>query len=184
MLQLTLTGRVPEVGRRPAYIVDIALEVLHLRQLFRFAYYRVKAAAPDLPSLMISKRAETAAAETSAVADYAELDLSESRYLFLVNGMRRILKWKLVDVVQFLSFERRLRRILYDKIPAPIWLRQPQPVDAVVFSVLQTKTLAVGLSGGDDLLKIRQHDRFTVIRRLSRPVAGPAYPGYVRHIDT
>jgi hypothetical protein len=61
------------VRRRPAQIIDIALEILVLRELFDLAQYRFLRAGYDSRSLVKSDGAEAAVANATPVGDHAEL---------------------------------------------------------------------------------------------------------------
>lgn len=84
--------------------MDISFKVLSLRQLLGFRHYGFFAPASHLPALMISYGAEAASAEAASGADYAELYFFKGRDAACLHiaWVRLILKWKPINVVQFL----------------------------------------------------------------------------------
>ena len=79
MLQLAGAGRIPEIRRRPADIVDIAFEAGVFRHGHRLGQHRFFAAAGHLPALMGGNGAEVARAETSPV-------VHDGKFYFLNGG--------------------------------------------------------------------------------------------------
>src|SRR5699024_4779408 len=77
--QLLFTGGMAEVGRRPAHIVDITLEIRLPDHPGSLLQDRFVAPGLDHPPLMEGQGAETAAAKTAAVADQAEAHFLDGR---------------------------------------------------------------------------------------------------------
>ncbi len=126
--ELLLAGRLPEIGRRPADIVDISFKIRLLRHQAGFLQDRFMAARLDDASLMEGQRAEIAAAEAATVADEAEAYLGDSRdaSVLLIGRMRPPAIGQVIDIIHLLLCERLRGRILYhidrsvrlDKSPA------------------------------------------------------------------
>ena len=69
VFQLLGTGRMAEVSRRAADVMNIALEAVQLRQNLSFAQNRFMAARLNDASLMRMNSAEGTAAEAASAAD-------------------------------------------------------------------------------------------------------------------
>ena len=116
VFQLLGTGRMAEVGRRAADVMDIALEAVQLRQNLSFAQNRFMAARLNDASLMRMNSAEGTAAEAASAADKAELNLFERRNasLGIIARMPLTHIRQIVDSVHLLHRQREDVRILYD----------------------------------------------------------------------
>ena len=79
LCHLLFAGREPEIGRRAAHIVDIALKIRLLRQKLCLLHNGFMASGLDDPPLMEGQGTEAAAAEAAPVADQAELHLTDGR---------------------------------------------------------------------------------------------------------
>ena len=114
VFRLLFAGWEPEIGGRPADVVDISLKIRLLCQKLGFLYDGFMASDLHDPALMERKGAETAAAEASPVADQTEFHLGKSRNpaRFVVNRMPGPHIRKIVHVVHFLDRQRLRRRIL------------------------------------------------------------------------
>ena len=102
-LQLLLAGGMPEIGRRPAYVIDVSLKI---RKLCHFpGFFKNRLMAPGLydPPLMGVDGAERTAPETAPAADDAELYFFQGRNapLFVIHGMPLPGVGQIVDRVHF-----------------------------------------------------------------------------------
>ena len=79
VLQLFLTGWVPEIGGRTSNIMNIALEILILYHTLCLCKNGSMTARLHNASLVESQGTEITAAKTAAVTNQAELDLGNSR---------------------------------------------------------------------------------------------------------
>ena len=127
---------------------------------------------------MICYSAERAAAKTTSVGRYAELHLFYGR-----DAAVLLIAWMIiphivqtVQLVQFIPFQRRLRRILHYEIASVILLYEPGSCHSVVASVLHRKTAAIFLFGRDDIPEIRQDHIVLLDARVFHPYTSPIYP--------
>ena len=98
-------------------------------------------------SLVESKRAETASAETSPAADQTEFYFGYSRYAapFLIRWMKRAGIGQPVDIVHFCLCQRLCRRILHHIQVIIIFFCQPAAGTGICILILGIKTLRVSL---------------------------------------
>ena len=114
---LFLAGALPEIRRRAAHIMNIALKIRIPRHLFRFFYNRSMTAYLQCPTLMKCKRTEAAPAKAPPVADQREFDLRYRRdsTLCLINRMIGLRIWKRIHLVHLL-LRQWFRRWILDHI--------------------------------------------------------------------
>ena len=178
--ELLLAGRLAEIRRGPAYVVDVSLEIRLLRQDGRFPQERSVAARGNNAPLMERERAERACAEAPAAGGERKLDLKQRRDLFLIGGMRRARVGQLVYRVQLFGRKRRGRRV-HDKESVPMRLHKAFPADRILLAVLRHER-------GSIRLFVPRHgfvafDRFVFIhlRERIRHVAGAVHVGDLLH---
>ena len=116
VFQLLGTGRMAEVGRRAANVMDITLEAGKLDQQLCLAQNRFMAARLNDTSLMRMNSAEGTAAEAASAAYQAELNLFERRNasLDIIARMPLTHIRQIIDSVHLLHRQREDVRILYD----------------------------------------------------------------------
>ena len=138
VFQLFFTCRHTEVGSRTTHIMNITFEVRLLCKRLCFAYQRIDAAAAQLPSLMESQCTETASAKAPTAADQTEFHFFYARNsaFCLINRMIVSFIRKFIDLIQFFSFKRRLRRVLYYTQISAIWFHHAAAADGIIISVL------------------------------------------------
>ena len=112
--QLFLTGWLAEICGRPAYIMNITLEILILGHMKRFFENGFMASGLQDPSLMEGEGAEAAASKTAPVAGEAEFDLLQCRNaaVLLVHGVILPGIGKVVHIVHLILGKGKSWRIL------------------------------------------------------------------------
>ena len=141
--ELLLTGRMPEICRRPSHVMDIALKVLIFRHKLRFPDEGFVASRLDNPSLMESQRTEIAAAETSPAAYQGKLYFADSRHASerLIAGMISAHVRQSIDCIHFLLAQGLCRRVLHHVELSVIQLCQPFPGKRIGIAV-STKVIS------------------------------------------
>ena len=111
---LLFAGGMPEVGRGPAHIVDVALEPGQRGQELCLGQHRFLAADGDLPPLVEGDGAEVAVAEAPPVVGDGELHLRQAgnAALRVVHGVPAPGVGQGVDVVQLLGGQNPHGRVL------------------------------------------------------------------------
>ena len=129
---------------------------------------------------MIGDRAEAAASEAAARTDQTELYLAKCRNPSggRVRRMIFVLKRQVIQIVQLLAFQRRLRRVLHHIDRIAVLLRQYLSRNRVVITVLDRKALSVRPLILCDPREIRQGDCFLQPwqAQILRAVAGATHP--------
>ena len=148
VFQLLGTGRMAEVGRRAADVMDITLEAGKLYQQLCFTQNRFMAARLNDTSLMRMNSAEGTAAEAASAAYQAELNLLQRCYAALGVVARVPLTHirQIVDSVHLLHRQREDVRILYD-----IFLLSLLDYD---FAIKRVLLLALQLKGSGKFLAV------------------------------
>ena len=125
LLELFFAGRLAEVCRRAAYVVDIAFEVGEGYHALGFFYDAFMAAAGDHSALMQSEGAEGAAAKAAAVVGDRKPDLLDSGHAAQrdIVGVDIVGIGQLVDRVKLAGIKGHLGRIL-DQIALTAFLHQ------------------------------------------------------------
>ena len=115
VLQLLITGRRTEVGRRASHIMNISLELFVFCKSLCLIQQGGVASRLNNPSLMKGERAKAAGSKTSSVADQAELDLRDGRHTpgLLVRRMISAHIGKPVDKIHLFLCKRLCGWILY-----------------------------------------------------------------------
>ena len=168
--QLLFARRLAEICRRAAHVVDVALEILLMRQAFGLVDDRLVRARLDDAPLVERQRAEIARAEAPAAARQAEFDLRDRGHaagLFIARVIRPRIG-QIVDVIHLGLRERLLRRILYDEFAVAVRLDEPLGREWVGILILQVKA-----PGIDRFVRLhrgigRQCDRRQIVRDLAR----------------
>ena len=166
LFELLLAARMPEVGGRPAHVVDIALKILFPGHPRRLRCDGVVAANLDDPALMKGQGTEAAAAEAAPVGGQAEPDLPDrgDPAQRLIGGVGVPPVGQGVNPVHLVGGKRLLRWILYDKAAFAVGLRQTFGGKRVGVAVLGVKALGIPFPVGQQRLVGRQ--RQTVIHLI------------------
>ena len=140
--QLRVAGCPPEIRRRAADIVDVALEARQLCQQPRLAQDRRMTPALDDTALMGNNRAEVATTEAAALRDQAELHFLDCRYTacLLIDRMIRPLVRQIIHLIHLRLRERLRRRILHDA-PLVILLREPASANGILLEIRRSERL-------------------------------------------
>ena len=128
----------PEICRRPAYVMDITLEIAVIQETFCLSYQRIMAPCLYDPPLMKGKRAEITAAKTPPVADQAKPHFRDRRYAAfpLIGRVIRPHIGITIDLVHLRLIKRHGRRILHDILALPIRFHQPFPGERIRITIL------------------------------------------------
>ncbi len=134
---LLFAGGEAEVGRRPADVVDIALEARVRGDLPGFGEHAFVAARLDIAPLVEGERAEVARAEAAAVVDDGELHLLDGGHAAerLIGRVVGALVWQGVDAVHLLRGERARGRVLHEHAFA-VALQEGAAVHKILLVVL------------------------------------------------
>ena len=151
-LELAVAGGAAEVGRGAAHVVDIALEVGQLRELFRLGDHRFMAARRDDAPLMEGQRAERARAVAAAHMGDGKLDFLErgDAAQAVVHRVPRAHIGQGVGVVQLLLSQRHGWRV-GDQIARAVFLADAAPAHGILLVVLNLERARIGLFVGGDL---------------------------------
>ena len=136
VLLLPRAGGMAEVGRRPAHIMDVALELRVLRKDLRLPQNGLDAPGGDHPPLMKGQRAEVTAAEAAPVVGNGKPHLLNGRDGLLIHGMHLSHKGQVVEPVQLLPGQGALGRI-YNEKPPLAGLHHAAAPNGVIFIVLE-----------------------------------------------
>lgn len=163
-LLLAGTGRLEEIGRRAADIVNISLEIWFVDQPAGFLQNRGITATGDNPALVEGDGTEIAAAKTTAMAIDAETHFLDGRHAALGSVMRmgQALEWQGKDPVQLAGGHGPLRRILDEKA-VTVALDQGLAGGWVLLFILQAESHGIGQRISLDLIIRRQHDELAVL---------------------
>ena len=169
--QLLVAGRMPEVRRRAAHVVNIALEARALNQLLRLRDDGGLASGCDDSPLMERERAEIARAEAPALGGNGEFHLLKARNAarLVVHRVPRPRVWQRVHPVQLLRFQRHGWLVL-QKAARAVLLSDPLSAHGILLVVLHEERPRVGLFIAHDLLGGFDDDR--ILRRILRHDAG------------
>ena len=169
--QLLVAGRVTEVRRRAAHVMNIALEARPGNQLFRLRDDGSLAPGGDDAPLMERERAEIARAEASALGGDGEFHLLKARNAarLVVHRMPRPRVRQRVHLVQLLRDQRHGGLVL-QKVARAVLLCNPLSAHGVLLVVLHEERPRVSLFIAHDLLGGFDDDR--VLRRVLRHDAG------------
>ena len=158
--RLFFAGRVAEIGRRPADVVNIAFKIGVFQHLFRFAQHRIVPARRNVAPLVQRQRAKIARAEAAAVVNDGKL------YLF--NGgdaaLRLVIRvipagiGQVENGVQLPALERAHRRVL-DEHPAVVRLKKGVPAHKILLVLLGKGGAGIALFIAADLVKAGQQHR-------------------------
>ena len=170
---LLCTGRIPEIGCRAAYIMDIALKIRLLRQKLCLLDQRLMASCLDDPPLMEGQGTKAAGSKAAAVTDQAELDLPDSRNTTcrLIGRMVGSHIGKIIDIIHFLLTQWFCRWILYHIDMSLIRLYQTFPGKRICVAVLDKKALCILLFVLLKLRKIRK--QLIIVDRVQ--IFGPVH---------
>ena len=168
--RLFVAGGAAEICRRPADVVDVALEIGRFRHFPRFAQNGFVAAHLHDAALMEGQRAERAAAEAATVGNQTEAHLADGRHARPVGRMRQVPVRKIVDLVHFLRGKRLLRGILNDKFPRAVGLYEPLGAEGIGVLVLEEKALGIAPPVFLQFSVGRQPDRIHDAVRVGRAV--------------
>ena len=179
---LLAAGREPEVGRRAADVVDVALKIRFMGHPLRLGHDAVGAAAGDAAALMELDGAEVAAAEAAAVLDDGELYLPDGGHAAhgLVDGVIPAGVGQGVDLVQFPAHQGLCRDVL-DEVLLTLLLDDDLAADDVLIVHLDAARLGVGHLIGRHLLEARAlHVLFGQVVEVGQ-VAGAVHIGDGAH---
>ena len=143
--QLLLACGMPEIRGRTADIVNIALEIRHLRNSFRLAENGFMGTAGDNPALQERDGAERAGTETPAGVRNGKADLLNggNAACRIIIRMPGPCKRKGIDAVQFGLGKRFIRNVL-NEITASVRLGNDMPPERILFLILDTEGLGIG----------------------------------------
>ena len=158
-LELLIAGGAAEIGRGAADVMDIALEIRHLRDGFRLVDDGFMAAGGDDASLQEGDGAEGAGAEAAARMRDGELHLFNGRNAAqrVVIGVPRALIRQGIRLIQFLAGERHIRHGLNDVLIA-VALADGMAADRILLVILNEERLAVFFLAPDAVLVRRNFD--------------------------
>ena len=179
---LGASGR-PEVRRRPAHVVDIALEVRIFAHCARFGQDRLVAARLHDAPLMEVERAEGAIAHAPAVARQRELHLGQRRHAArrVVARVPRAFVRQVVDGVELLGCQRLGRWVLHDEHAMRVFLDQRVRRKRVEVFQLQAEAARIGQLVGLHVRKRWQHDGLVHVLDRPRAVRRAGDERQVRH---
>ena len=154
VLALLVTGGTEEVGRGPAHVGDITLEVRIAGERLRLADDALAAAHLQRAALMERERAERALPEAPAIGRDGELDLGERRHAagLIVVGVPGARVRKLVDRVHLLGRKQRRRRVLHHVHPMRIGLHKAVGGDVVHVAILDGEAARVRQAVGLEIV--------------------------------
>ena len=176
-------GGMAEVGRRPADVVDVALEGRVGDHARRLAQHRFLAARRHAPALVHHQGAEVAAAEAAAVVGDGKPHLLQRRHAArgVVVGVPGAGIGQLVDGVEVAAREGRLGRVL-DQIARPGRLDQRPAAEGVVLVLLGHRGPGIGQPALAHRLEGRQQHGVgeAAFVRAGRQKAGAAHVADLR----
>ena len=175
-LELLFAGGEAEVGRRPAHVVDVSLEVGELGQQPRLLQDGLRAPGLHDAPLVERQRAERARAEAPAGAGDGELHLRKggNAALRVVHGMPPARIGQVVDAVELLARQGHHGRFGHEHLFL-VPLGERAAADGVLFLVLRAEGLAVG-----DLVLLARHEGGDLQRALGHLVRHVAGAGDAR----
>ena len=145
VLELLVAGGIAEVCGGTANVVDVALKVGQLRDLFCLLDHAFDASGAHGASLVEGERAEVAAAKAAAVVGDGEFYLLNARNASrcLVGGVVVAHIGQGVNVIQLLALKRGHGGILHQEL-AVVHLADGATVDGVLVLILHAEGLGVG----------------------------------------
>ena len=158
-LELLVACGAAEVCGRAADIMDIALEVGHLRDGFCFFKNGFMASRGDDAPLQKGNGAEGAGAETAAGVGDGELHLFDSGYAAerVIIRMPCALIWKRIGMIQLVAVQRHIRNGL-DEIDVTMLLTDGVTANGILLVILNKECLAVFLFALYTVLERRNFD--------------------------
>ncbi len=160
VFQLALAGRLAEVGRGAADIVDIALKIAIAGKQPGLGQNRFLAAGGDDAALVKGEGAEVAGAKAAAHVGNGKFDLRKrgNAALRVVDGMPFALVGQGVHAVQFFAGKGHVGPVLQE-VALAVFLAEGPPAHGVLFVVLRFEGAGVGGAVGGDFLHGGQHER-------------------------
>ena len=143
--KLLLARGLPEIGCRPAHIMNVSFEILILCDKLCFLNNGLMAPHLYCASLMERKGTKITSAKASTVAYQGKLYLRNSRNTSerLIRRMIGTLVRQCIHIIHFLHGKRRLRNILHDINTIWVWLYQCPAIECIRIVILYLKTFRI-----------------------------------------